>query len=277
MAQDPKRQFDEYVGRRARQPQRKRIMILGQNDGTTDVEAGDGHVWVHSYGRPAYQVINRIAPAIWGLEVWVGKDPHVSPYIEQVLDVVVKAYQATTLIGVPPHHWTHEYLSTRPGGGSDVVQVSIRQWYPLLVLPDSGMNVRIYAGEAYVGGADRWISEQTKSLAAYKPAAGLARWVVVYVDTTGGIAVQSGSTRPAVPGLTPADIPAPVAGTIRLCAVKVRGDATELVETTTQSDFLDLRWPQAAGSAGASGYTFLLDHNGHVLVDKNGDIIEKRV
>lgn len=140
----------------------------------------------------------------------------------------------------PMHVWCH------PSGGDDVVYPRFLQLYDFAVWPGGGLTVNVQDGVYEPECETRGLSYTNLDLTAYKPGSGL-RYVTIALSPTGTLEIVPGTIQATFLDLD--DIPpAPSAEHWRLAAVRIRSTDTEIVNTCTQTNIVDLRfarlgWP----------------------------------
>jgi hypothetical protein len=150
---------------------------------------------------------------------------------------------------IAPHAASHMYLSTDP------VFVNWRQITPLGVFPAGDMFIRIWPGVLPRSGVDAIVSLQTIDMTSHIPGSG-ARYNLISFDATGNAIVTEGAINSGgFVALTAADIPDTPVGNWRSCAVATYVGQTAVVETRSENDFFDLRFPEER-SAGVSAFTW---------------------
>lgn len=146
----------------------------------------------------------------------------------------------TTGYSVTPRAINYQYL------GLDPIYVNWRQITPLGVFPldNASMNVQIWAGYIPRAGGATFVNTQTVDLTSHIPGSG-ARYVLISYDSTGAVVVTDGAINAGgFAALTAADIPATPAGNWRSAAVVLYAGQTAVVETRSEIDFYDLRFPE---------------------------------
>ena len=242
---------------------------------------GDGHGNVVSTNNMVYcrlasnssviEVLNLRCAPIDGLRVRIAKTPEM-PLVWQVIGQADQRADENgdgagggVIYNTPLHGILHGYL------GIDQVNVDWRQITNLRVKAVSGFTIKVVAGLLPRPGADLVVPSQTLDLTSHIPGAGLALWVLIYIDTTGALATLDGATKAGLLGLTLADIPDTPAGGFRLAAVRLYAGQTAIIESTGANDIRDLRWPQEK-LAGVMAFTELSDVP-HTYAGAGGKVI----
>ena len=226
--------------------------FLGDADGNVAVDGRVGWVYARLEGSDvALQAYNQTVASIADSPVWIERIPAVDGVLQIISTRAVTAQSgdeaAGGVYGIPSHANTHRWMAA--DGGSDPVMVELRQWMPLRVTPTGGLTVKVYPGVLPDGDTWQSVPEQTLDLTSYVPAAaGQARLVLLYL-TSAGIFSASAGTAKAAP--TWNDIPALPDDSWSLAIVYLEYGQTEITESRTQTDLMDLRWPQPPDGANA--------------------------
>lgn len=210
--------------------------------GSVEVTGRPGYCWVREYGENGgvSQVFNPTVQPSNGLAVLVGYTPKV-PYRRVVLGVNWEMIAGSPEYDgdpfLPAHHETHEWPDGSPG--PDPVTVYGRSLSMLRTYPGSAglaVSVSPYRYEkngttvTFAGHADYDISGS-------QPAAGLARYVLVYLDAdVNTINVVNGGTALDVAPIVP-PFPAPLQATFPSAWVRLDGAAAAIAE----ADIVDAR------------------------------------
>jgi hypothetical protein len=213
----------------------------------------ENYIWVrypysNSQAIPVLCLIG--IPRVAGYKVTVGKLPWMDQ--DQVLwandfrldgvsptDAVVAA-GSTGGYTAYPSAANFMYLSTDP------IYVNWRQITPLGVFPtdNASMIVQVRGGYIARPGGAVYVADQTIDLTSHIPVSG-ARYVLVSYDATGNVVLTDGAINAGgFSALTAADIPATPAGNWRSAAVVLYAGQTAVVETRSEIDFSDLRFPE---------------------------------
>lgn len=255
---------------------RLRWWLAYAGDGNGNVYTSQANYYLCRYpltSSPAVEIYNNRIGLVDGLRIIVGYTAY-QPNLLQVLDVADQRLDGVDpndnpinpgdpgYVSVLPHWVNHQYL------GSDSGLINFRQLSPLGVFPNypADLNVRIWPGTIPRPGADVNVSYQLLDLTASIPPNG-ARYTLISFDSTGAVVATDGTINVGgFAALTNADIPDTPAGNWRSCAVVLYDGQTAIVETTTEVDFLDLRFPEEQ-SAGIIPLT-----NTHILVGNASNI-----
>ncbi len=212
--------------------------VLG--DGQGNVDAGGSM----AFARVASQlitVLNRRAPMVNELPVWIGEDP-IQPGTIQVMayreTLVDRSASAPLIVN---HGETHRYPNP------DTTWIELEQFMPFRLVV-SGLGLILYGRPAWTGSAyvDVPVTDPADpiNIAEYIPTtSGKAAWVLITLSDTGSVVKTKGSeVNLADLGLD--DIPAAPAGTrFVLAAVRVYYAQERIVRSREGSDLLDLRYP----------------------------------
>lgn len=233
---------------------RLRWWLAYAGDGNGNVYTSQANYYLVRYplaSSPTVEIFNNRINLVDNLRIIVGYTAY-QPNLLQVLDVADQRLDEVSptdaiinpgTIGyshVYPHWVNHQYL------GADSGYINWRQVSALGVFPTSppSLSVQIWPGTIPRPGTDVNVIYQSFDLTSHVPVSG-ARYVLISYDNTGAVVATDGT---AVPGglsaLTNADVPATPAGNWRSCAVALYAGQTAIVETTTEVDFLDLRFPE---------------------------------
>ena len=137
-----------------------------------------------------------------------------------------------------PHAISHLYL------GTDPVYVNWRQITPLGIFPAGGMSVRLWAGTLPRPAGTVNVATQLIDLTSHVPGSG-ARFVLISLDATGAVVLTDGAINVGgFASLTSADVPVTPSGNWRTCAVVMYVGQGAIVETRSEIDFWDLRFPE---------------------------------
>lgn len=188
---------------------------------------------------PAVEVLNEIVPDIENLRVMVGYTPD-QPDVLRVLGRADSRTDNQALSGVLNHADQHAYLAP------DTDWVDFRRILTFRVIPAGGLTLYAYGGILATTNALISVPQQLIDLTDNVPASG-ARFVLITVSPTGTYTLTNGSTQPSVTALTIANIPSAPDGHFRLFAVILKAGQTDVVESLTRNDLIDLRWPNSVG------------------------------
>ena len=247
--------------------------ILGDISGNVAVPGRPNYVYVRLMGVSGdalAEVYNNRVANLANLPVLVGYDP-LQPNLMQVLSTRAISRQGgddnSNLAIVHPHHLSHEYPT-----GSDIVWVQLMQFLPFRVFPAGGLNISVYRGVVYTGGAWRKLEETvTHDLSSFVPATeGKACFVLVTLDNTATVTFTKGS-EVNLADLAGTDIPAAPAGTaLVLAAIRLYAGQTAINESTTNLDIYDLRWPTYNEAQGLQHEAVTLDASADAILGLRG-------
>lgn len=209
-------------------------------------------VWVRLADGALVKCKNYRCPNVYGLKVLVGYDP-LEPRLFQVLQ---QRNSATAQDGQYPqvvaHGHTHRWMANP--GGNDVAYIELRQFMPLRVAPAGGLTISIFSGVMWRPSGWRLVSPQSQDLSAYVPGGtNLARWVLVEFDGNGDVVLTAGATQDRL-ALTLSHCPPRTPGNIPEAAIRLYTGQTEIAETRSQTDIVDLRWSAIGDSSAPTGY-----------------------
>jgi len=242
-----RRTFSEKFNKKADSP---RIFSGLLGDGYGTVDAGNGKAYVRISNTVNTAVCSSV-PYVNNLPVWVGYTTEF-PTILRVLGQQSSS-SSEFIDGVGKHAKQHEWMGSGVLGGTDVVNIHLQQFLPLMVMPYSGLQVMIYPGIAWIGSAYDVIANANSYgkpvpiTVDLEPYAVLnndkEKYLLIGIDTSGNIEIVEGSEvdREA---LTPSDIPAASITMIyKLAAVRRYSAQTEIVVNRDTVDIVDLRFP----------------------------------
>lgn len=217
---------------------------LGDAEGTINVPERPNYVYARDINGGLLQVWNGRVQNRPGLPIWIGiQDGRLQ--IIGSRDV----YPEPAGPDIPQHANTHEWGDN----GSDVIRTWAEQWMPLKVEPAGGLDVRIYRAMLYNPDAAAWVEvvDQDVDLTSSQPTTG-ARFALLSVDQTDGtISVTDGTPVDSTEDLELDDIPAVPAGHYPLAAVRLYDGQDDIAQGTDNTDIIDLRLFNFAGSSGA--------------------------
>lgn len=175
---------------RLKQPREVRA-VVGDGTGQVIVTGMDDHIWVRPIDRNApvraygpgcslmpNDLIIRVEVSFIGARVRY-----------RVVGVDEAAYSGSSTglppgtSTVPPHGEQHQWGS----GGYDTVWVNYRQYTSLLMHATNPNSMKVYVQPGHwwnCGLLRRWPGGESDDLSAYVPAAGLARYLLVYFDAS---------------------------------------------------------------------------------------------
>lgn len=219
---------------------RQEIGLLGNGAGVVSVPDQPRMVYVRVRGSVVTAYNIHIA-AVNDMPVVVGYD-YYNPRVFQVLDAYIdpssidgQTYNPTIQL----HHETHEFLN--PLGGQDTVWMGIRQLTTARVTPVGGMKVFVHSG-IFLGDSSYLNigSIADLDLTSYQPVSG-ALYVLIQIARDGSINVKVGTAVSTLASLTMDYIPVPDAGYWPLAAVALYAGQTEIQESNSANDIIDLR------------------------------------
>lgn len=222
-------------------------------DGQGNVYTSQANYYLVRYpleSSPTVEIFNNRINMRDGIRIIVGYTAY-QPNLLQVLDVADQRFDtvdpndnpttgSTGYSTVIPHWVNHQYL------GSDSGYINWRQMSALGVFPTypASLSVAIWPGTIPRPGADINVAYQTVDLTSHVPASG-ARFALISFDSTGTAVVTDGTINAGgFAALTNADIPDTPIGNWRSCAVVLYPGQTAIKESTSEVDFLDLRFPE---------------------------------
>lgn len=223
-------------------------------DGNGNVYTSQANYYLVRYplaSSPPMEIFNNRINLVDNLRVIIGYTPY-QPNLLQVLDVADQRLDSQgagdTPVGpggpgystVPPHAVNHQYL------GSDVINVNWRQVTALGVFPTSppSLSVTIWPGTIPRSGTDINVPYTTLDLTSHVPVSG-ALYALISFNSSGTPVVTDGSINAGgFAALGNSDVPDTPAGNWRSCVVALYVGQTAIVETTSENDFIDLRFPE---------------------------------
>jgi hypothetical protein len=240
------------------------VVVPGQSD----------YVYVTLLDGSVTTAYNVVAPIVLNLPVIIGYDINQSSSkLLKVLSIrdiprVTNYGEPISLIKVPNHHESHEWLNRN--GATDIVYIELRQFMPLRPEPVDPMSVQINRGMLNIGGLWKYIDTQTISVADYVPVFSMsgssgyymppasgsaiqAKFVLISIDSTSGSAVVTDGATMSIWDLRSTDIPATPVGNFPICAVRLYYYQSKIVEASTQTDIIDLRWGMFTDGQSSTG------------------------
>jgi hypothetical protein len=215
---------------------------MGDLSGTVQADAERFNVYVVLMSGEVVTVRNNRVPNIARLPVIIGYDGTDTLQVLRSRDVYDKG---TPYPELPSHA---DASHTWPG--YDTAWIRAEQFMPGLAMPSSGFVIQ-FMGFAYYMAGWRLIENQEIDLSGEVAITG-ANFVLVEIDNSGVISFNAGATVASRELLEYSDIPSPSATKRPLFAVKMYIGQTDIVQTATQADIVDLRWSGfASGSSGA--------------------------
>lgn len=277
--------FEEAVEAQRRSNDKKEDKIqwqlgyLGDTAGNVDTSTSNKILVRYPYeNSPAQPVLDLIGVArVANVRVIVGYLPWM-PGVFQIiaasdhrLDVSSSSSDTTISpvssgVGYNPnvglHAINHQYL------GVDPIYINWRQIVPLGVFPTNppSLSVQIFGGYLPHTGADTYVPNQIIDLTTSIPGSGARYSLISFNLTTGAVTVTNGTINVGgFSSLTFADIPDTPAGCWRSCAVALYFGQTAIIETNSERDFFDVRYPEEFPAGNVSPSSILLTHN-HILI-----------
>jgi len=235
-----------------------RLAYLG--DGSGNVYTSQANYYLVRYplaSSPAVEMYGGGAafPPVDGVRLIIGYTIY-QPNVYQIISTADARLDAANPVDgapMPPggggyanvqaHAANHMYLNVDP------VFINWRQITPLGVFPYSGMTVRIWPGYIPRSGADIFVAETLVDLTSHIPVSG-AIYALISFDSTGAVVVTDGAINAGgFSALSFSDIPDTPTGNWRSCAVALYVGQTAVIETRSEIDFLDLRFPEEQSAA----------------------------
>lgn len=225
--------------------------FLGDKDGVVKAD-NNGNVYVLDFNGIKSVVYNSKVPLV----------PHRIVKIEMKkeekrLEVIrfVDAYPEKRIPEVPNHAEAHQWPKW------DTIWIRGQQILPGLFTPEEGLLLRAYAFAYYLStdnGAWHLLPNQVIDLSAQTLDNG-AKYLLLEVDESGEIQIQSSTVVDSKEVLRYEDIPVPTIGNHPLVAVKIYAGQTYLANNEYNMDVIDLRWAGYGGIAGAVEWADVLD------------------
>ncbi len=216
--------------------------FLGNLTGTVLAD-NNGNVYVTLFNGEVLTVYNGAVPNVARLPIVIGYGGTEKLRVLRSRDV----YPTPPYPDVPGHADLHAFP------GPDTIPVRGEQFLPGLVVPVSGMTVKVY-GFAYQL-SDGWhvLPTQTVDLTSSVPTDG-ALFALLEVDNTGVIQVTLGSSVDSRSALEYGDIPDTTSDCMGLAAVKLYAGQSRVLQTlANDNDIIDLRFGRASSGAGGGG------------------------
>jgi len=235
--------------------------LLGNSAGTVNVPNRNNYVYVRLAGSGVAEVFNNRVQTIYDLPVICGYDP-IDPERFQVLSLqgsIAEAVGSSIIYGTG-YAPSERYRWMYPGGGQDPLFSELRQIMPLRIIPTSSMSFIVHRQVIWNGTEWEIFGGSTETnLSSYVPTtSGKCKMVLVSIDEAGDIEITVGS-EVDITALVPSDIPSPPDGTrYVLGAIRLYYGQTQIQEARTNTDVVDLRFPQIGGS---DGYDVVIDHD----------------
>lgn len=255
--------------------------IMGDGLGNVQVtEAGKENFSYVRINDTVQKVLNTRIPLQEGIRVIVGYDAS-QPDLLQILGTrTATPYGSTGRVVnryAPASYY--EWM------GSDPIFIDKRLWLPrrisCLDVSDplyTGLSVRMYWDMFWDGTSWIVLPSQIIDLSSYTPASGKSAFVLVTLNSAGAVICTKGSEITTA-SILPIDIPAPPSGTSDvLAAVRLYYGQTDIVETITTTDILDLRFTYfGSGGAGVealAGQIETSDGSGGIIFQFPNDAAE---
>ena len=220
--------------------------------GSATVSDNPLYCWVRPEGGgQPLPIYNDSVPHQAGRRVKVGRDK-----LDRTVRVLHGIYSAgtdqTTNPNVGPHAASHRK------SGVDPVDITEDQITNLLVIPTTGMSVKVYPGRPTYQGQVIRVATTTVDLTSSIPGAG-ARYSLIRISSTGAVSVQDGTAVDSLADLTdPGDVPTCAAGYAAIAYVRLYFGQTALSKLITSPDVRMLVW--GGGLFDVSGFV-LADHD----------------
>jgi hypothetical protein len=273
------------------------LAVLKSVDGSVEVPNRPNYVWAADWNQEQsiYQILNKRVAPIEGLHVKIGY-PEKPPFNRQVLgtwdDVVeLSTYDegAGDASNTRGHGFTHQYPSE---GNPGIDPVMIYQ--PALMMlkttsREDDMTVRVFPLTYTLRGVPRQFYGISLDLTSYLPAAGLAKYVLIYIDgTTNTVYISEGDS---VTDSTAVTAPKPLlpANCIASSYIRLTASMTEVLMTDIEDarEFLHINAgevnipvPDETGQIMVSeanqqwtNASPLFDNSGSMICDDNGKMV----
>ncbi len=224
--------------------------VLGHPDGTVYITDRPGYVWARLGGANG-QIIQLYARGLlagYNMPVVIHRLPH-RPQDYGIVDLDTSAWPSQAS-GDTSGGWDGSAYIGKHGSqhwyyGGDAVLVHLRAFTPLRVYAAGSMVIGVQPGIIPRAGVDLNIVNQTLDLTNAVPAsAGYSRYVLISLDADGVLTETRGTLVSGILGLDLAYVPETPAGHFRLAAVRTYHGQTSINEGATNTDIVDLRWPQ---------------------------------
>lgn len=217
---------------------------MGNHSGVIKVPNTESMVYVRLANGQVIQAFNSIAPNIYNLKVFIGRDKS-QPWLVKITEVRWVYSIAQTVAYVLFHHTQHEYPNP------DTVWIMRDQFMPLLVLPAGGFSVKLF-GDVIPTNPPINVLSQTLDLTAYINITD-ANYLLIEIDTAGVVNYIAGTHYADLVTLRlGAPFPSPTPGNIPICAIEFYVGQTEIRRDSTDRNIIDLRMftsPATATSA----------------------------
>lgn len=208
---------------------------MGNYAGVVKVPNTQSTVYVRLANGQVIQAFNSIAPNIYNLKVFVGRDKS-QPWLVKITEVRWVYSIAQTVAYVLFHHTQHEYPAP------DTVWVHRDQFLPLLVLPISGFTVRLFGDVVYYFGMTNplKVNDADLNLSAYYSAT-YARYVLLEIKYDGTLNYVQGANYSNRIALQLGSFPSPSEGSFPICIFEFYPGQTELRRDDDERNIIDLR------------------------------------
>ena len=230
--------------------------LLGNGAGIVKVPSRSNYVYVRLAGAGVAEVFNNRVQNTFDLPVICGYDP-VDPQRFQVLSIQGATTDAvgSSLVFGSGYAPSERYRWMFPGGGQDPLFVELRQWLPLRITPTGGMKFIVHNQVIWTG--TTWMvfggSTETDLTSLIPATAGKCLMVLISINILGEIVATAG-TEVDIADLAVTDIPDAPEGTVYvLGAIRLYNGQVAIQEARTNTDVVDLRFPQIAGSGSGGG------------------------
>jgi len=235
--------------------------LLGNGSGTIRVVGRPDYVYVRINGDSTalHQCVSHKVADIEGTPVLLRKLDTGSGWEVYDVDVAMLADVGDGWNGIsriiPTHAETHEWLDGAPG--LDPVNINLRSLVPLRCYPKDTTTITVRVAPlrySYSGEAKRFAGGDL-NLTSYQPAAGLARYVLTYLDPRtntlgaqpGGIDTYSAAIDLPVPTMPDIGIPSAL---VRVWGNRSFLDETDIVDYRMVLGAIDNQEVHGAGTAG---------------------------
>lgn len=204
--------------------------VLGNHEGVVAADNA-GNVYVTLFNGEERIVYNGKVPNIPRLPVVLSYGGGEKLQVLRSRDV----FPEQLYPDIPSHAALHTFPAV------DTVLVRSEQFLPGLVVPATGLNVKVYGTPYELSDGWHVLATQTLDLSTYVPATG-ALYALIEADNTGALIVTAGTAVGSRAALVYADIPTPDPSRYALAAVKLYAAQTGILFLPINSDILDLRF-----------------------------------
>lgn len=199
--------------------------VLVKVQGSVRLRNTENFVW-HApadHVAPAPVYIGRNVPVVEGMPVLIGYKPG-SNTLEVLYEDADKVLETNISLTnyLPKHGNTHQW------GKGDLTYLHTEAFLPLLVYPNlTGLRINVVAGSYGFNGIEKkYAGTKNVSISAHQPAAGLKRFVGLYLDSANILQQIAGATI-SVESLTTPE-PAWPTSIQRLAVVTINGDTSDI-------------------------------------------------